>query len=95
VPYFDSLGHCCPTYKNPSDFFMSLAADEGKVEQLAALQLKRWAQQQQSVGDSDVEAAAGDKWGAGDGAVALQVGATAVRLMVGGGGRRRHQRRPG
>ncbi len=61
MPYFDSLGHCCPTYKNPSDFFMSLAADEANVAQLAELQLQRWALRQAQGqlpqgGGSDVEA---------------------------------------
>lgn len=42
VPYFNARGFSCPMYKNPTDYFMSLACDGQLVPKLAALHAGDW-----------------------------------------------------
>jgi hypothetical protein len=44
VHYFDSHGHSCPLYKNPSDFFLMLASNQDTVKKLADAQVASWAE---------------------------------------------------
>jgi hypothetical protein len=42
LAYFEAAGHACPLYRNPTDFFMSLASSSSTLTALA----DAWAQQQ-------------------------------------------------
>jgi hypothetical protein len=46
LPYFEGAGHTCPLYRNPTDFFMSLASNSATLAALA----DAWAQQQVGAG---------------------------------------------
>jgi hypothetical protein len=35
VSYFDALGYMCPTYTNPTDYFMTVTKDADVASQLA------------------------------------------------------------
>jgi hypothetical protein len=48
LPYFEAAGHACPLYRNPTDFFMSLASNSDSLAALA----DAWAQQQVRRGGS-------------------------------------------
>jgi ABC-type multidrug transport system ATPase subunit len=41
LPYFEAAGHACPLYRNPTDFFMSLASSPASLAELA----DAWVQQ--------------------------------------------------
>ncbi|WIA39802.1 hypothetical protein OEZ86_005855 [Tetradesmus obliquus] len=43
LPYFEAAGHTCPLYRNPTDFFMSLASSSSSLMELA----EAWAAQAQ------------------------------------------------
>lgn len=43
VPYLARLSYACPQFKNPADYFLSIASDQPTLEWLGQEESKHWA----------------------------------------------------